>query len=66
MSFIKKAALEHQYATGKAEGLLEGLAEGELKAKREIAINLLKHNVSEDVILSASGLTLLELKKLVR
>jgi predicted transposase/invertase (TIGR01784 family) len=63
---IEEAALEHQYATGKAEGLAEGLAEGELRAKLEMAINLLKHNVSEDVILSASGLTLLELKKLAR
>jgi predicted transposase/invertase (TIGR01784 family) len=54
------AAMDYQYDKGKAEGEANGRAE----EKIEIALNLLRQNLSLDVISSATGLSHDELSKL--
>lgn len=58
--------MDYQYDKGRAEGKAEGKAEGENKKAIEIALNLLRQNLSLDVISSATGLShskLADLKK---
>jgi predicted transposase/invertase (TIGR01784 family) len=52
--------LEHQYTIGKAEGI----AEGELNAKREMAIKMLNSNLADDTILMITGYTQRELDQI--
>ncbi len=49
---------------GMQKGKMEGLIEGEQKAKREIALNLLKLMIPDATIIQASGLTQTELDTL--
>ncbi|MBW4621923.1 MAG: Rpn family recombination-promoting nuclease/putative transposase [Cyanosarcina radialis HA8281-LM2] len=44
--------------------LAEGLAEGEMKKQREIAINLLRRGIAIDIIAPSTGLTLEEVQQL--
>ncbi len=52
--------MDYQYDKGKAEGKAEGKVEG----KTEIALNLLRQNLSFDIISSATGLSHEELNEL--
>ena len=58
------AGLIEGHATGLIEGRAEGRAEGELNKSYEIAKNLLKQNISLEIISQTTGLTLEELEKL--
>ena len=49
---------------GKAEGKAEGLAEGETKERNQIAINMMRSNVSIDLVAQFTGLTLKQVQKL--
>ncbi len=55
-------------AEGKAKGLVEGLAKGEAKglekATNQIALNMLRSNISTDLIAQVTGLTLKQIEKL--
>ncbi|MDR2198369.1 MAG: hypothetical protein LBR53_02725 [Deltaproteobacteria bacterium] len=46
---------------GQLEGLQKGLQEGDIKARREIAMNLVELGLSADAIAKASGLSELEI-----
>jgi flagellar biosynthesis/type III secretory pathway protein FliH len=61
---IEDAALEHQYETGKAEGKAEGEAEGEANKTRKVALEMLKENFSDEMILKITQITLDELSEL--
>ena len=53
---------------GKAEGIVEGIAKGEAKGKTEernqIALNMLRSKVAEDLVAKFTGLTLKQVQKL--
>jgi predicted transposase/invertase (TIGR01784 family) len=49
---------------GKAEGKAEGLAEGEAKAANQIALNMLRSNISSDLIAQFTGLSPEQIQKL--
>ena len=49
---------------GLKEGRIEGLAEGARNAKFETARNLLKKNISAEIIAECTGLSLAEVNKL--
>ena len=51
-------------ARGLAEGKAKGLAEGEAKATNQIAINMLRSNISVDVVAQVTGLTVKQVQKL--
>ena len=49
---------------GKAEGIAEGEAKGLAKATNQIAINMLRSNISVDVVAQVTGLTVKQVQKL--
>jgi predicted transposase/invertase (TIGR01784 family) len=49
---------------GKAEGKAEGIAEGKTKERNQIAINMMRSNISIDLVAQFTGLTLKQVKKL--
>jgi predicted transposase/invertase (TIGR01784 family) len=49
---------------GKAEGKAEGIAEGEAKERNQIALNMLRSNITVDLIAQFTGLTLKQVQKL--
>jgi predicted transposase/invertase (TIGR01784 family) len=49
---------------GKAEGKAEGIAEGEAKASNKIAQNMLRSNISLDLVAQFTGLNLKQVEKL--
>jgi predicted transposase/invertase (TIGR01784 family) len=51
-------------AKGRAEGKAEGLAEGEAKASNKIAQNMLRSNISLDLVAQFTGLNLKQVEKL--
>ena len=51
-------------AEGKAKGLAEGEAKGLAKATNQIAINMLRSNISVDVVAQVTGLTVKQVQKL--
>ena len=52
-------------AKGEAKGKSEGLAEGEIKATHEIALNMLRSNISVDLIAQFTGLSLAQIRNLI-
>lgn len=50
---------------GIKEGIKEGIEKGRIESKIDIAKNLLKQNVSIDIVMSATGLTEEEVKNLI-
>ncbi len=51
-------------AEGKAKGLAEGKAKGLAEATNQIALNMLRSNISTDLIAQVTGLTLKQIEKL--
>ncbi|NMF59983.1 hypothetical protein HC246_18640 [Pseudanabaena yagii GIHE-NHR1] len=51
-------------AEGKAKGLAEGKAKGLAEATNQIALNMLRSNMSTDLIAQVTGLTLKQIEKL--
>ena len=51
-------------AKGKAEGLAKGKADGKVEATNQIAINMLRSNMSQDLVAQLTGLTLKQIQKL--
>ena len=67
-SVIYQEILREGKAEGKAEGIVEGIAKGEAKGKTEernqIALNMLRSNIAEDLVVKFTGLTLKQVQKL--
>jgi len=63
-SVIYQEILREGRAEGKAEGKAEGLAEGEAKASNKIAQNMLRSNISLDLVAQFTGLNLKQVEKL--
>jgi predicted transposase/invertase (TIGR01784 family) len=67
-SVIYQEILREGKAEGKAEGIVEGIAKGEAKGKTEernqIALNMLRSNIAEDLVAKFTGLTLKQVQKL--
>ena len=60
------ASREEARNEGRIEGIAEGKIEGKLEANTETALNMLKKNLSDDIILDCTGIsaeTLENLKK---
>jgi predicted transposase/invertase (TIGR01784 family) len=53
-------------AEGIAEGKAEGIAEGKTKERNQIAINMMRSNISIDLVAQFTGLTLKQVQKLQR
>ena len=51
-------------AKGKAEGIAEGEAKGKTKERNQIAINMMRSNISIDLVAQFTGLTLKQVQKL--
>ena len=51
-------------AKGEAEGLAKGLAEGKVEATNQIALNMLRSNMSPDLVAQVTGLTAKQILKL--
>ena len=60
----KEKILEYSIRVGHMKDIEEARDEGQEKEKQEIARNLLKQNVSLDIIENATGLTKEEIEKL--
>jgi len=59
-----KVGRKEGIAAGKMLGLAEGLIEGKQERNIEIAQTMLKNNVDIDIIISSTGLTKKEIKKI--
>ncbi len=53
-------------AEGRAQGIAEGKAQGEAEAKKSIALNLLAQSIPLEVVSQATGLSIDEIKKLIK
>ncbi|OYQ62228.1 hypothetical protein B9G53_23285 [Pseudanabaena sp. SR411] len=49
---------------GLAKGKAEGLAKGKVEATNQIALNMLRSNMSPDLVAQLTGLTLKQIQKL--
>jgi predicted transposase/invertase (TIGR01784 family) len=49
---------------GKAEGIAEGEAKGKTEERNQIALNMLRANIAEDLVAKFTGLTLKQVQKL--
>jgi predicted transposase/invertase (TIGR01784 family) len=67
-SVVYQEILREGLAKGKAEGLAkgkaEGLAKGKVEAANQIALNMLRSNMSPDLVAQLTGLTLKQIQKL--
>ncbi|WP_271253541.1 hypothetical protein [Pseudanabaena sp. Chao 1811] len=67
-SVVYQEILREGLAKGKAEGLAkgkaEGLAKGKVEATNQIALNMLRSNMSPDLVAQLTGLTLKQIQKL--
>ncbi|TYQ27249.1 hypothetical protein PseudUWO311_09680 [Pseudanabaena sp. UWO311] len=63
-SVIYQEILLEGLAEGKAQGKAQGLTQGEAKATNRIALNMLRSNISIDIISQVTGLTLKQIEKL--
>ena len=63
-SVIYQDILLEGKAKGKAEGKAEGIAEGKTKERNQIAINMMRSNISIDLVAQFTGLTLKQVQKL--
>ncbi|WP_242016456.1 RpnC/YadD family protein [Pseudanabaena cinerea] len=63
-SVIYQEILLEGKAEGKAEGIAEGIAKGKAETASQIALNMMRSNVSMELIAQFTGLTLKEVQKL--
>jgi predicted transposase/invertase (TIGR01784 family) len=63
-SVIYQEILKEGLAEDKAQGIAEGEANGLVKATNQIALNMLRSNISLDLIAQFTGLTLKQVQKL--
>jgi predicted transposase/invertase (TIGR01784 family) len=63
-SVIYQAILLEGKAEGEAKGKAEGIAEGEAKTTKQIALNMLRSNISIDLVVQITGLSLKQVQKL--
>ncbi len=63
-SVVYQEILREGLAKGKAEGLAKGKADGKVEATNQIAINMLRSNMSPDLVAQLTGLTLKQIQKL--
>jgi predicted transposase/invertase (TIGR01784 family) len=63
-SVVYQEILREGLTKGKAEGLAKGLAKGKVEATNQIALNMLRSNISVDSIAQFTGLTLKQVQKL--
>jgi len=63
-SVIYQEILHEGLAEGKASGLAEGLAKGKAEERNQIALNMLRSNLSVDVVAQVTGLTTKQVQKL--
>ena len=67
-SVVYQEILREGLTKGKAEGLAkgkaEGLAKGKVEAANQIALNMLRSNMSPDLVAQLTGLTLKQIQKL--
>lgn len=66
MTTAEKLILEGEFKgrkEGKLEGKLEGKIEGEIKGKLETALNMIKLNIPEELIVKATGFSISDLMK---
>jgi predicted transposase/invertase (TIGR01784 family) len=62
-SVVYQEILREGLAKGKAEGLAKGKADGKVEATNQIAINMLRSNMSPDLVAQITGLTLKSLQR---
>ena len=66
-SVVYQEILREGLTKGKAEGLAkgkaEGLAKGKVEAANQIALNMLRSNMSPDLVAQLTGLTLKQIQK---
>jgi predicted transposase YdaD len=63
-SVVYQEILREGLAKGAAEGLAKGLAKGKVEAANQIALNMLRSNMSPDLVAQLTGLTLKQIQKL--
>ena len=63
-SVVYQEILREGLTKGKAEGLAKGLAKGKVEAANQIALNMLRSNMSPDLVAQLTGLTLKQIQKL--
>lgn len=67
-SVVYQEILREGLAKGEAQGLVkgkaEGLAKGKVEATNQIALNMLRSNMSPDLVSQLTGLTLKQIQKL--
>ena len=59
-----KPEYEASYLDGKNDGLEEGRLEGRMEGRMEIVRNLMALNVSDEIIMRSTGMSLDEVQKL--
>jgi predicted transposase YdaD len=60
----KARGLAEGKAKGLAEGKAKGLAKGKAEERNQIALNMLRSNITVDVIAQVTGLTVKQVQKL--
>ncbi|MFZ4729625.1 MAG: Rpn family recombination-promoting nuclease/putative transposase [Pseudanabaena sp.] len=63
-SVVYQEILREGLTKGKAEGLAKGLAKGKVEAANQIALNMLRSNMSPDLVAQLTGLTAKQILKL--
>ena len=63
-SVIYQEILLEGMAEGEAKGMAKGEAKGLAKATNQIAVNMLRSNISIDLVAQFTGLTLQQIEKL--
>lgn len=63
-SVIYQEILLEGKAEGKAEGIAEGIAKGKAETASQIALNMMRSNISMELIAQFTGLSLKEVQKL--
>ena len=63
-SVVYQEILREGLTKGKAEGLAKGLAKGKVEAANQIALNMLRSNMSPDLVAQLTGLTVKQILKL--
>ncbi|MBD2177480.1 Rpn family recombination-promoting nuclease/putative transposase [Pseudanabaena sp. FACHB-1998] len=63
-SVVYQEILREGLAKGEAKGLAKGFADGKVEATNQIALNMLRSNMSTDLVAQVTGLTLKQIQKL--
>ncbi|WP_055075143.1 hypothetical protein [Pseudanabaena sp. 'Roaring Creek'] len=63
-SVVYQEILREGLAKGEAKGKAEGLAKGKVEATNQIALNMLRSNMSPDLVSPLTGLTPKQIQKL--